>query len=477
MKESEKLRGERTEELKAARAIVAAAEAEERDLTDEETEQVEAHTAKAQELADQAAAAEEKEQKRLQLLATLADEEARDSAVQPPLVQVDPTSRQRQARLSQPNIVGGEGASQFSHFGEFLFAVRRADHSNAESIQLQQKLEACIPLEYRQMASISGAGTTVDAELGALVPPEYSSRILQIMHDRGKIISLPFMSMPLGGNHLTIPAVNETSRADGSRAGGVRGYWVGEGEAPTVSGPTVRTIDLHLHKAGCLGHITEELRQDATGAGAFMELVFAKELVFQVEDAIIRGSGSKKPMGLKNALCKIEISKETNQTADTIWGPNILKMFARRNPGGADNNVWLCNQDCEPSLLTVTAEGRYGSAATSAEGVYLYDPPSTRNGGMASLMGRPVIPCEFCDTVGDAGDLILFDPTQYVFATKRGADAKLRIESSIHVRFKEDEQTFRAFYRCDGQPWWSAALTPYKGTNTQSPIITLAARA
>ena len=48
---------------------------------------------------------------------------------------------------------------------------------------------------------------------------------------------------------------------------------------------------------------------------------------------------------------------------------------------------------------------------------------------------------------------------------------------SIHVRFTTDEVAFRAVYRVDGGLSWKEALTPFKGTNTQSPVITLATRA
>ena len=43
-------------------------------------------------------------------------------------------------------------------------------------------------------------------------------------------------------------------------------------------------------------------------------------------------------------------------------------------------------------------------------------------------------------------------------------------------RFDYDEQTFRFIFRVDGQPWWAAQLTPYKGTNTQSCFVALATR-
>jgi hypothetical protein len=47
---------------------------------------------------------------------------------------------------------------------------------------------------------------------------------------------------------------------------------------------------------------------------------------------------------------------------------------------------------------------------------------------------------------------------------------------SIHLRFDYDESVFRFIFRLDGAPWWPAALTPYKGSNTQSCFVNLADR-
>jgi HK97 family phage major capsid protein len=87
-------------------------------------------------------------------------------------------------------------------------------------------------------------------------------------------------------------------------------------------------------------------------------------------------------------------------------------------------------------------------------------------------MGRPVIPVEYCNTLGTAGDIVLCDLSQYLTVDK-GA---METASSIHVRFIYDEMTFRFVMRFAGQSAWNAPLTPFKGTNTQSPFITLQSR-
>jgi len=90
----------------------------------------------------------------------------------------------------------------------------------------------------------------------------------------------------------------------------------------------------------------------------------------------------------------------------------------------------------------------------------------------ATLFGRPVMPLEQCSQAGDLGDIILADMSQYLLIDKGGINQA----SSIHARFIYDEQVFRFIYRVDGQPIWSKPLTPYKGSATVSPFVTLAKR-
>jgi HK97 family phage major capsid protein len=90
-----------------------------------------------------------------------------------------------------------------------------------------------------------------------------------------------------------------------------------------------------------------------------------------------------------------------------------------------------------------------------------------------TLLGRPIFYSEYPNTLGDAGDLILWNPTQYL----EGVYQPLRSAESVHVRFVQHERAFKLWLRNAGASWWRSALTPAKGSNTLSPIITLAARA
>jgi HK97 family phage major capsid protein len=266
---------------------------------------------------------------------------------------------------SDPVITGGEDSMEWAGLGEFMFKVRQAALSPFADPRLA-------PLSAEGQSQVGPQAITplrkdVDSEGGFLIPDEYRQTLIQRMYTEGELLSrikAAGMAFSLSGNTLKIPYVDETARTAGNRWGGVRGYWVEEGGSLTESEPKFGQLNLSLHKAGCLGYITEEMLEDHAASGQFLENAFVSELNFTVEQAIVRGDGSGKPRGLINADCAVSITKETNQTADTVWGPNIIKMWARMWAGSRRNAVWLINQDVETFLWGLTLEGRWGSAST-----------------------------------------------------------------------------------------------------------------
>lgn len=462
-KKIDELRNLRADEIDAGKSITAKAKEEDRDLTDAELEQVNAHVAKSKELAEQIQAEEAKEKARLDALTALDSED--DDASRPETVPVKPQFESG-AKDGLVRQTGGQGSSKFRGFGEFLHMVRGAATQPDIAGDLQRKLMAT--------AGPSGLNTVVDSEGAFLVPPEFSNSILQKMYSSGQILSRVRKIGLSTSNELKIPFVNESSRADGSRWGGVQGYWVEEGNEPTKSKPDYGQLSLRLKKCGCVGYVTDELMADSEVAGTLLEQAFADELRFKVENAIFQGTGAGQPLGILNAACTVEVSAETNQTAATIWGPNVTKMEAQLFPRSIPNAVFLVNQSTLPYIRGLTIEGRYGSASTSAEGIPIYMPPQgpIREGNYGTLLGYPILPVEYTKAVGTAGDIVLADLSQYMLIDKSG----IKADASIHVRFVYGETTFRAFYRVDGAPWWSSALTPFDGGSTLSPFVKLAAR-
>lgn len=316
--------------------------------------------------------------------------------------------------------------------------------------------------------AVLGANEGQSSDGGFLVQQDFTQQIMTNAHDVA-VVANRCRRIPIGANAngLKMNAVDESSRATGSRFGGVRGYWLSEGATLTASQPKLRQMEWNLKKLGVLMYATDELLADATALGAVMEMGASEEVAFMLDDSIINGTGAGQPLGILNSAATVSISKETGQTAATVVYENIQKMWARMWARSRGNAVWFINQDIEPQLNSM-------SLVIGTGGVPVYLPPGgLSQSPLASLLSRPVVPTEFNATLGTVGDIVLADMNQYLLTDKNGIQAA----TSMHVQFLTDQMAFRWIYRVDGQSLWHSALTPYKGSNTLSPFLTLATRA
>jgi HK97 family phage major capsid protein len=266
---------------------------------------------------------------------------------------------------------------------------------------------------------------------------------------------------------MKLAGFDETSRATGSRFGGARGYWTEEAGEKVASTPKFRVIELNLHKLVGLCYATDELLQDANALEQAVRRAFTEEIAFGVDDAIINGTGTGQPLGVLNGGSCVQVDKESGQAAATVVTENIVKMWSRLLPKSQRTAVWLVNQDVMPQLFQLSmAVGTGGSAVFLPAGGLSSEP-------FATLFNRPIIPVEQCQTLGTAGDILLCDFAHgYVLCTKGGIEADV----SMHVRFVYDESVFRFVMRVDGSPTLASAVTPYKGSATQSHFVKLQTR-
>jgi HK97 family phage major capsid protein len=347
----------------------------------------------------------------------------------------------------------------FDNFGEQIIAAVRAARSHGRDTDprlLNPELRGDDP---------TGASEKVPADGGFLVQKDFSNEILRFAHENG-MVAQRCRNIPVSGNGLIINAIDETSRANGSRWGGVQSYWKDEGAALEASQPKFRQIELILNKLTSLFYATDEVLQDANALSSIASQAFGEELAFKIDDAIINGSGAGQPLGILNANCLVTIDKEGSQTATTFVYENAAKMWARLYGRSQQNAVWFINQDVYPQLFTM-------SLAVGTGGAPVYMPAGGASASpYGTLFNRPVVPIEHCKTLGTAGDVILADFSQYLLINKGG----VRSDSSIHVRFLNDEVVVRYILRTDGQPWMRSALTPANGSNTVSPFVVVQGR-
>jgi HK97 family phage major capsid protein len=362
---------------------------------------------------------------------------------------------------------------QAGGFGEFLMAVKSAG-SGGSPIR-EPRLKRCIPGALDPVTKApTGAGESVPSDGAFLVAQEFIPNLINRTYNTS-IVFNKCTKQPVGANFngFKIPAIDETSRADGSRFGGIQAYWGAEAASITASKPKFRQISVELQKLFALAYVTDELLQDSVALEGYIMQWFPQEFGFKLDDAIINGDGAGKPLGILSSPGRVTVSKETGQVAATIVTNNILKMYRRCWAPSWKNAVWFINQNTLEQLFTLTIP--IGTAGALAN---LFQFPTNAAGpfgaeGYGTMLSRPVIPIEQCASVGTEGDVIFADLSQYIVGDKGG----LSSASSIHVAFVTDQTAFRFIYRVNGEPVWHQPLTPYKGTSdTLSPYVTLQTR-
>jgi len=441
------LRGLIAAEFSKAQAIHDAASEENREPSDEEVERLDEHNDKIE--------AYQAELERKEKLRASIERTERAKA----RLRNEPGKKARPERSVVEHVresVADDPTAGFDSLGEFAQAVFHAGTNTGMDSRLAIH------------AAASGMSQGVAADGGFAVPPAYSNTIWsEASVDNGVNLMSLCRRYPVTGASLTFAANAETSRADGSRYGGVQGYWLCEAAQKTSSNPTLRQVKLEPEELAVLVYATDKLLKNNTMAlEAYLQEAATEEIQFKVNDAIINGTGAGMPQGIMNSGCLITASAEGGQPATTFVAENVLAMWARLHPRARRNAVWFINQDVEPQLHKMYLP-------TGGGGSLVYTPAGGVSGApYATLMGRPVREIEFAQTLGTTGDVILADLGFYALGTRGGIEAA----TSIHLRFDYNETCFRFVFAIDGQSFLASAITPKNGTNTVSPFVVLETR-
>ena len=349
----------------------------------------------------------------------------------------------------------GEDEYGFRSFGEFLLAVHQDGIGHRRDPRLNEE------------RAPTGQNTTNPAEGGFLVGTQHVAGLYKRAYERAALASrCRKIAVGAGVDGIAMNAIDETSRATGSRWGGIRAYRRAEAETVTASKLKLREMKLDLEDLMCICYATDRSLQDAVQLEGLINEAASEEIAWVLDNEILNGTGAGQCLGITNSDCAVSIAKESAQVADTIVYENVNKMRTRLWAPSMTNAAWFINQDCQYELSTM-------AFVVGTGGVPVYLPATGISGSPYDTMyGRPVIPIEQASTVGTVGDINLLDLSQYLLIDK----GNIQNDVSMHVRFLYAEKVFRFIFRVNGQPLWNLPLTPANGTNTVSPFITLASR-
>lgn len=376
--------------------------------------------------------------------------------------------KDRQA--ARPDVRVGadrEAEAPFNSFGEQLQAIINADPKMQS--EFGTTTDKRLLHHNRIYGSATGMSQGDPSSGGFTVAPQFSQMIWDGLNANEDNLLSRVDAYPVEGESLTFNANAETSRATGSRWGGVQSYWLAEADQITASKPKFRQAKVEPQELAVMVYLTNKLlRNSGAALEQYVSRAAISEIGFMSSEAIIRGTGAGKPLGLLNSASLVTVAAEGSQAASTILHQNISKMWARLHPNARRDAIWLHNVDIEPELdnLFLAVTNVAGTENVGGLSQMLYQQ------GQRTLKGRPLVPCEFCSTLGTVGDLILWSPSGYLAGIRAGIES----EMSIHIRFDYAETAFRFMYEVDGQPWLASALTPYQGSNTLSTHVALATR-
>lgn len=252
---------------------------------------------------------------------------------------------------------------------------------------------------------------------------------------------------------FTDATVNVTVLDENSFVGGaLNGRVTRIAEGATAAPKTVKLsqITLRAFKQGIYVDETSEADQDAPDAMYMIERQIVEAVNwYRFHDALI-GDGVGVPLGITKSPAAMTVSKEVSQAADSITYANLTALIAALHPACMGDALFLANPSTLVQLMSLTIP--IGDAGS-------HIPVIRERAGELTVLGIPLAFTDILPTIGNKGDILLWDPTQYLWTeVPRG-----EIERSNAPGWYQDVNSLRVLRRWGGQPAWKGAATGFDG--------------
>jgi len=379
-------------------------------------------------------------------------------AARPMAPQMAGNRQPQQRREPRINVHQDRSRWGWRAFGEFAQAVKMASISGGH---VDGRLAA-------QMAPTSYGSEGTGADGGFAVPPDFRAEIISKVMAEDQLISRTDQSVSTG-NSITLP-IDTTS--PWQTTGGIQAYWDGEAQQINQSKPALEQVQVKLNKLTALVPVSDELLEDVPALDSYLRRKAPEKMNYKINAGIVKGTGVGQPLGIMNSPSLVTVADANGKSIQPV---DIFKMWSRMYGPLRSSAVWLINQDVEPELFNMHIKVSNAAENDYVGGVPVYMPA----GGLSAspygtLMGRPVVPTEACNSLNTPGDILLVNLGQYMTVTKGGG---IRTDTSVHLFFDYAVTAFRFIFRVAGRPMWDAAITPGSGSgNSLSWAVALDTR-
>jgi len=462
MTKHDKLRDEKNTLLTNAEKVNELAKSEKRELTDDESKTIDDALARVKEIKSEMERIVADEARDAMLNSELAGLNKSAGRVAGPDPQtVTSTNALHTIEVGEPGYVP-DPSHGFASPKDFIYEVMNsckalARGNRTAALADPRMAHLFVPEE---TAGSDEQGAYADPYGGFLVPSAFSPNVMSLQAEADPTAGRT-TNIPMTATTVKIPARVDKVHSS-SVSGGLRVYRRAETDTSAVSRIVFEQVVMSVSSLFGAAYATEEILQDSPiSFAAIIAAGFKDEFNSVILNEKLNGVGAGELEGINNTGALISVTIETGQAADTIVYENIIKMRARCY--GYNKAIWLANHDCIPQLMLM-------NQSVGAAGIPIWQ-PSAREDHPDTILGRPAFFTEYTNTVGDAGDIVLGDWSQYL----EGTYQSLQNAESIHVRFLNHERAFKFWMRNTGRSWWRTALTPKNGA-TLSPFVRLAVR-
>lgn len=418
--------------IDASAKIFKDAEAEGRELTDQEMSEVETHQ-------------KEVEALKRQVEALKAQEESENFLNESQGVEAGADQEQYNGGVA-PSVNKKLGTNGFKNFGEYLTAVAMAGSKTAPKVD-------------DRLIVKNDANTQVGKDGGFAIPTDFRQEITRKVVEEESLLKHFSPIMTAKGNTSRLVDQN-----DPSNPYGVEAYWTGEGKKIQKSEPELENFFNKTEKLAALIPVTNEALEDAPYLTSLIQKAAPAAMSYKINDAIFNGNGIAKPKGIMVQSHLLTLAKEGGQAADSIVFKNVLKMFEAMPASVRNKLIWFSGLNTLSQLMSLKDDN--GNAVYIREG-------SIANKPYDMLLGRPKYETEFCAKLGDKGDLLAINPDAYEIILQ---GTGIKSDFSTHIYFDEDKSAFRFTFRIGGDCPFKSVITR-KGSISQSNFVTLAERA
>ncbi|MFW5879300.1 MAG: phage major capsid protein [bacterium] len=332
-----------------------------------------------------------------------------------------------------------EDAPLWKDTGDFLSAVIKASKGNVD--------------ERLYKGDGEGQEEATNSEGGYLVEHRLISGIQQAAA-QGSVLLNKCKTMEVGpnANGVKIPQVDEDERSATTLFGGIRIYSPAEGAAINDSVQKYTQKDVSLGKLAAVNHVTDELLQDRTGLASFVAGGVGNAFAWYIDDDIINANTN----AAMNPIVDDSSTVEVTVAGDNPTAAELTDMYISMLPRAVGRAEWYMSSSQWAAIMQL--EDTNGNKIIQ---------PRIEVSPYGTLFGRPVNVIEQAGADTDESSLMFLDLSHYLVIKKGG----LKQAKSMHVKFLEDEMSFRWTMRLGSAPLLASKVTMRDGT-VKAPFVT-----